>query len=223
MTNWFCYTLLYSDVDVNCSQEFNIVIVLSFILLVASSVTLIYGTYCPLFLFVALLMHTVHEQRHTLTHTQNGGYCLYFVQETKQKKTQHTRHPSQDDLSNKRRTRGHPTQQHPGEQDVITKLLTVLSHWAPLCATVGNLFTLVRITSQVRQPVNPSNETWFESTSGTFRKTQTPLGRSMHGQLMPKCAACCCATVCVSDTNSHQLLNTYSELLLWNIPHKSRG
>lgn len=117
--------------------------------------------------------------------------------------------PGKDDLSHKSRTHGHPAQQHPGEQDVITKLLAVLPHWALLCVTVSNLFTLVHITSQVRQPVNPPHETRFESTSGTL---QTPLGQSMHGQLIPKCAYCCCSTVCVSNTNSHPLINTYSEL-----------
>lgn len=37
--------------------------------------------------------------------------------------------------------------------------LAVLSYWARLCVTVANLFTLVRITSQVQQPVYPPNET----------------------------------------------------------------
>lgn len=125
------------------------------------------------------------------THKMSEMSCILFRKQEK-KNWQHTWHPSQDDLSHKSRTRGHPAQQHPGEQDVITKLLVVLPHWAPLCVTVGNLFTLVRITSQVWQPVNPRNETWFESTSGTL---QTPLRQSMHGQLIPKCACCCCSTV----------------------------
>lgn len=97
---------------------------------------------------------------------------------------------------------------------------------ALLCVTVPNLLCLVCITSQVRQPVNPTNETRLPSTSGIFRKTQTPLGWSEHGQLIPKCACCCfccCSTVCASSTNSHQLIKSYSELLPWNIPHKSCG
>ena len=165
-------------------------------------------------------MH-IHTHAHTTWRTWSVLFSRIKKKQTNKqtKKHQQIWHPSKNELSHKSRTRGHPAQQHPGEQAVITKLLAVLSHWAPLCVTVGNLFILVFITSQVWQPVNPTNETWFKSTSGTFGKTQTPLGQTMHGQLIPKCACCCCPTVCVSNTNSHQLINTYSELLRWNIPH----
>lgn len=52
----------------------------------------------------------------------------------------------------------------------------------PLWITAGNLFTLVHVTSLVRQPASPPNETWF---TATFRTLQTHLGQSMQGQLMP--------------------------------------
>lgn len=64
--------------------------------------------------------------------TQNGG-DFDFVREAKpqkKKKAQHLRLPSRDGLSHKSRTHGHQAQQHPGEQDFITKLLAELSHSA---------------------------------------------------------------------------------------------
>lgn len=125
------------------------------ILLFTSFITQIYSRYGHLLLFVVLqVWETI---------------CMYFVEtETKtnkQKKKQYTWSMSQDCLvssrlisSHKSRTCIYPAQQRPGEQDVTAKLLVVLQHWVPLCVTVDNLFTLVRITSQVRQPVNPPHE-----------------------------------------------------------------
>jgi len=82
--------------------------------------------------------------------------CLFHKKTNKQKIINNS---IIQDLSNKSQTCGHPAQQHSGGRDVSTKLFAALSHWAPLYVTVGNLFTLVRITSQIEQPVNPPSET----------------------------------------------------------------
>lgn len=118
-----------------------------------------------------------------------GDYIYVFCWDRNKKQTKKTTKKNSTHGSwakivspHKSRTRVYPAQRRPGEQDVTTKLLVVLQHWVPLCVTVDNLFTLVRITSQVRQPVNPPRERWFGSTSGTL---QTPLGQSLHGQLIP--------------------------------------
>lgn len=79
---------------------------------------------------------------------------MYFVETERKTK------PERDGIvsSDKSQTHVHPAERHPGEQHVTTKLSVVLQHWAPQCVTADRLFTLVHLTSQVLQSVNPLHE-----------------------------------------------------------------